>query len=119
MTAGSESLARIRVELPQHLRTLAQVSGEVTLEVAAPPTLGGVLDALDARYPVLQGTIRDHQTKQRRPFLRFFVCMEDWSHRPHDAQLPEAIANGAEPLLIIGAIAGGCYASDLPARTSR
>ncbi len=98
---------RIRVELPAHLRTLAQVQGEVTLEVAAPITLRSVLDALEARYPMLEGTIRDHSTQQRRSFLRFFACEEDLSHESPDAPLPEAVATGAEPLLIIGAIAGG------------
>ena len=97
----------IRVELPQHLRTLAHVSGEVTLEVAAPVTQRSVLDALEARYPMLQGTIRDHVTQQRRAFLRFFACQEDLSHEPLDAPLPAAVTSGAEPLLIIGAIAGG------------
>jgi molybdopterin synthase sulfur carrier subunit len=97
----------IRVELPAHLRTLAQVHGEVTLEVAAPITLRSVLDALEARYPMLEGTIRDHDTQQRRPFLRFFACEEDLSHESPDTPLPEAIALAAEPLLIIGAIAGG------------
>jgi hypothetical protein len=97
----------IRVELPQHLRTLARVSGEVTLEVAAPVTQRSVLDALEARYPMLQGTIRDHVTQQRRAFLRFFACQEDLSHEPLDAPLPAAVTSGAEPLLIIGAIAGG------------
>jgi sulfur-carrier protein len=97
----------IRVVLPQHLRTLAQVTGEVELEVAAPVTIRAALDALEARYPMLRGTIRDHETLQRRPFLRFFACEEDWSHEPADTPLPEAVANGKEPLLIIGAIAGG------------
>ncbi|WP_348266730.1 MoaD/ThiS family protein [Edaphobacter paludis] len=97
----------IRVELPAHLRTLAQVHGEVTLEVAAPVTLRSVLDALEARYPMLLGTIRDHDTQQRRPFLRFFACEEDLSHESPDAPLPEAVVRAAEPLLIIGAIAGG------------
>jgi len=97
----------IRVELPQHLRTLAQISGEVRLEVAAPVTQRSVLDALEARYPMLQGTIRDHVTQLRRPFLRFFACQEDLSHAPPDAPLPDAVASGTEPLLIIGAIAGG------------
>ena len=97
----------IRVELPQHLRTLAQVKGEVALEVAHPITQRSVLDALEARYPMLCGTIRDHVTQQRRPFLRFFACEEDLSHESPDAPLPEAIANATEPLLIIGAIAGG------------
>ena len=97
----------IRVELPQHLRTLAHVNGEVKLDVAAPMTQRSVLDALEARYPMLQGTIRDHVTRQRRPFLRFFACEEDLSHESPDAPLPDAVASGKEPLLIIGAIAGG------------
>ena len=97
----------IRVELPQHLRTLAHISGEVRLEVAAPVTQRSVLDALEDRYPMLQGTIRDHVTQLRRPFLRFFACQEDLSHQPPDARLPDAVAAGTEPLLIIGAIAGG------------
>jgi hypothetical protein len=97
----------IRVELPAHLRTLAQVRGEVELEVIGAVTQRSVLDSLEARYPVLRGTIRDHATYQRRPFLRFFACAEDWSHESPDAPLPEAVATGAEPLLIIGAIAGG------------
>src|SRR5271167_1972908 len=97
----------IRVELPYHLRTLAKVSGEVTLEVDGAVTQRSVLDALEARYPMLQGTIRDHDTRQRRPFLRFFACEEDLSHESPDAPLPEAVASGKEPLLVIGAIAGG------------
>lgn len=97
----------IRVGLPYHLRTLAQVGGEVALEVADPVTLRRVLDALEAQYPVLRGTIRDHGTKQRRPFLRFFACHEDLSHNSIDTPLPEAIVTGQEPLLVIGAIAGG------------
>jgi hypothetical protein len=97
----------IRVELPQHLRTLAHIKGEVELEVAGPATVRSVVDALEARYPMLRGTIRDHVTGVRRPFLRFFACQEDWSHESVDAPLPEAIASGKEPLLIIGAIAGG------------
>src|SRR5450755_1526572 len=97
----------IRVELPQHLRTLARVSGEVTLEVAAPVTQRSVLDALEARYPMLQGTIRDHVTQQRRAFLRFFACEQDLSHESPDAVLPDAVASGAEPFLVVGAIAGG------------
>lgn len=101
------SNAAIRVEIPHHLRTLAQVSGEVTLEVPAPVTLRGVLDVLEARYPVLRGTIRDHGTLQRRPFLRFFACSEDLSHNSPDDPLPQAVADGIEPLLIVGAIAGG------------
>jgi hypothetical protein len=97
----------IRVILPQHLRTLAHVGPEVQLEVERPITLRAVLDALEARYPMLRGTIRDHVTLQRRPFLRFFACEEDLSHESPDAPLPEAVASGKEPLLIIGAIAGG------------
>jgi hypothetical protein len=99
--------SQIRVQLPYHLRNLAQVQGEVQLEVAAPVTLRAVLDALEARYSMLRGTIREHETGQRRPFLRFFACEEDLSHEPPDAPLPEAVAEGREPLLIIGAIAGG------------
>ena len=97
----------IRVTLPHHLRKLADVGPEVTLEVEGPVTQRSVLDALEARYPMLRGTIRDHVTQQRRPFLRFFACEEDLSHEPPDAPLPEAVASGAEPFLIIGAIAGG------------
>jgi len=97
----------IRIELPAHLRTLAGVKGEVTLEVAGPVTLRSVLDALEAKYPTLCGTIREHGTLKRRAFLRFFACEEDLSHESPDALLPEAVANGKEPLLIIGAIAGG------------
>jgi sulfur-carrier protein len=97
----------IRVVLPQHLRTLAHVDGEVTLEVEGQATQRSVLDALEAQYPVLRGTIRDHVTERRRPFVRFFACEEDLSHEPPDAPLPEAVASGKEPFLIIGAIAGG------------
>jgi molybdopterin synthase sulfur carrier subunit len=97
----------VLVQIPYHLRNLAHVDGDVTLEVAAPVTLRSVLDALEARYPMLCGTIRDHDTLKRRPFLRFFACEEDLSHQSPDALLPEAVANGKEPLLIIGAIAGG------------
>ena len=97
----------IRVVLPYHLRNLAGAGAEVSLEVAAPVTLRTVLDALEARYPMLRGAIRDHVTLARRPFLRFFACEEDWSHEPPDAELPEAVVAGREPLLIIGAIAGG------------
>jgi molybdopterin converting factor small subunit len=96
----------IRVVLPAHLRTLARVD-EVALDVAGQATLRSVLDALEARYPVLQGTIRDHVTQQRRPFLRFFACEEDLSHESPDAPLPEAVATGAEPFLVVGAMAGG------------
>jgi len=97
----------VRVEIPYHLRNLAHVEGDVALEVAEPVTLRSVLDALEARYPVLAGTIRDHDTLKRRPFLRFFACEEDLSHQSPDDPLPKAVADGKEPLLIIGAIAGG------------
>jgi hypothetical protein len=97
----------IRVVLPQHLRTLARVDGEVTLSLDGAVTQRAILDALEARYPVLCGTIRDHVTLQRRPFLRFFACEEDWSHESPDAPLPGAVATGAEPFLVIGAMAGG------------
>ena len=97
----------ILVVLPQHLRTLAGVATEVQLQVAAPITLRRVLDALEAGYPTLRGTIRDYGTGQRRAFLRFFACEEDWSHEPLDKELPAPVADGREPLLIIGAIAGG------------
>jgi molybdopterin synthase sulfur carrier subunit len=97
----------IRIVLPAHLRTLAGVRGDVELDVEGPATQRSVLDALEARYPMLRGTIRDHVTQQRRPFLRFFACEEDLSHELPDAPLPDAVATGAEPLWIIGAIAGG------------
>jgi hypothetical protein len=97
----------IRVVLPYHLRNLARVDGEVQLEVEGPATLRSVLDALEARYPVLRGTIRDHGTLQRRPFVRFFACKEDLSLEPPEFRLPEEVVNGAEPFLIVGAIAGG------------
>lgn len=97
----------IRVVLPYHLRTLAKVDGDVTLEVEGPATQRSVLDALEARYPMLRGTIRDHATRERRPFLRFFACGQDLSHHPPDAALPDAVASGVEPLVVIGAIAGG------------
>ena len=97
----------IRVILPFHLRNLAHVGSEVTLEVEGPATQRSVLDALEARYPMLRGAIRDHVTQQRRPFLRFFACEEDLSHEPPDAPLPDAIASGKEPFIVIGAIAGG------------
>ncbi|HEY1183525.1 MAG TPA: MoaD/ThiS family protein [Bryobacteraceae bacterium] len=97
----------IRVELPAHLRILAHVAGEVQLDVEGQATQRSVLDALEARYPMLRGTLRDHVTEQRRPFVRFFACSEDLSHESPDAPLPEAVASGAEPLLIVGAIAGG------------
>src|ERR1700758_5149394 len=97
----------IRVVLPPHLRTLAHVGSEVTVEVEGEATLRLVLDELEARYPMLRGTIRDHVTLQRRPFLRFFACEEDLSHEPPDAPLPDAVASGKEPFVVIGAIAGG------------
>ena len=98
----------IRVILPAHLRMLAQVAGEVQLEIEGQVTQRSVLDALEARYPMLSGTLRDHVTQQRRPFVRFFACSEDWSHESPDAPLPEAVAAGVEPFLLVGAIAGGC-----------
>jgi hypothetical protein len=97
----------IRVVLPVHLRTLARVDGEVMLDVAGQVTQRSVLAALEATYPVLQGTIRDHVTLKRRPFLRFFACEEDLSHEPPDAPLPDAVVNGEEPFLVVGAMAGG------------
>ena len=97
----------IRVELPQHLRTLAHVGREVELEVEGQVTQRSVLDALEARYPMLRGTIREHDTLKRRAFLRFFACQQDLSHDPPDSPLPESVASGKEPFLIIGAIAGG------------
>jgi hypothetical protein len=95
------------VVLPAHLRTLARVDGEVTVDVDGPVTARAILDALEATYPVLRGTIRDHVTLQRRPFLRFFACEEDLSHDPPDAVLPDAVAAGKEPFLVVGAMAGG------------
>lgn len=97
----------IRVILPYHLRTLARVGDEVALEVARPVTVRRVLDALEEKYPMLQGTIREYGTGQRRAFLRFFACETDWSHEPLDLELPEIVASGAEPFLVVGAIAGG------------
>jgi|SRR5580658_9634328 molybdopterin synthase sulfur carrier subunit len=97
----------IRVVLPFHLRNLARVDGEVQLEVAEAATVGAVLDALEARYPALQGTMRDHGTRKRRPFVRFFACKEDLSLEPPETPLPEAVTSGAEPFLIVGAMAGG------------
>lgn len=97
----------IRVVLPQHLRTLAQVDGEVELEVPGPVTRAAVMDALEARYPMLRGTIRDHVTKERRPFLRFFACGRDLSHDSVDVPLPAAVAEGSEPFMVIGGLAGG------------
>ena len=97
----------IRVALPAHLRTLARVGDEVAIEVAAPVTQRAVIDALEARYPVLRGTIRDYATEKRRPYLRFFACAQDLSHEPPDVPLPDAVASGAEPFLVVGAMAGG------------
>jgi hypothetical protein len=97
----------IRVVLPFHLRTLARVEGEVTLAVPEPVTLGAVLDALEAKFPVLRGTIRDHGTRKRRPFIRFFACKEDLSLEPAGTPLPAAVVRGEEPFLIVGAMAGG------------
>ena len=104
MTGGADV---IRVALPAHLRTLARVDGEVKLQVMGQVTQCSLLDALEARYPMLRGTIRDQRTRQRRAFIRFFACEEDLSHEPPDAPLPEAVAAGAEPYLIVGAMAGG------------
>ena len=103
----SESVHSIRVALPYHLRNLARIEGDVTLDVAAPVTIASILDAVEARYPMLRGTIRDHDTLKRRPFLRFFACEEDLTHDPIDKPLPDAVVQGKEPFLIIGAIAGG------------
>ena len=97
----------VRVVLPAHLRTLARVGGEVKLEVDGPATQRAVLDALETRYPMLRGTIRDHVTRRRRAFIRVFACEQDLSHESPDAPLPEAVATGAEPLLVVGAMAGG------------
>lgn len=100
--------ATIRVVLPQHLRTLAQIRGdEVSVVIEGPTTLGAVLGALEARFPVLRGTMRDHVTSRRRPFVRFFACEQDLSHDPADTLLPPAVANGTEPFLVVGAMAGG------------
>ena len=101
------SVKAIRVVLPFHLRTLAGVGAEVAIDVNGAVTMRAVLDALEARYPMLRGTIREHGTLQRRAFLRFFACEEDWSHESVDAALPEAVALGREPLVVLGAIAGG------------
>ena len=97
----------IQVRLPTHLRRLAHADRHIELQVVDPVTLSKVLDALEARYPMLRGTVRDHVTKQRRPFIRFFACGEDWSHEPPDVPLPDAVVTGAEPLLVVGAMAGG------------
>jgi hypothetical protein len=99
---------QIRVELPQHLRTLARIAGhEVTLDVESPPTIQGTLDALEAAYPMLCGTIRDHVTRERRAFLRFFACQQDLSLEPPETPLPQAVVQGSEPLIVLGAVAGG------------
>jgi molybdopterin converting factor small subunit len=97
----------IRVLLPAHLKTLARVSGEVQVDVAGQPTIVSVIDAIEASYPMLQGTIRDHVTLERRPFVRFFLCEQDYSLEPPDTLLPKAVAQGSEPFLIVGAMAGG------------
>jgi molybdopterin synthase sulfur carrier subunit len=97
----------IRVVLPAHLRTLARVNGEVTIEITGELTQRALLDALESRYPVLRGTIRDHVTRRRRPYVRFFACETDLSHQPSDAPLPQAVADGVEPFLVVGAMAGG------------
>ncbi len=97
----------IRVVLPAHLRTLARVNGEVTIEITGELTQRALLDALESRYPVLRGTIRDHVTQRRRPYVRFFACETDLSHQPSDAPLPQAVADGVEPFLVVGAMAGG------------
>ena len=99
--------ATIRVELPQHLRTLAHVGHEVPIEVEGPVTQRSILDAVEAKYPMLRGAIRDHVTLKRRDFLRFFACQEDWTHESPDAPLPEAVVSGKEPFIVLGAIAGG------------
>lgn len=100
-------MAEIRVQLPAHLRALAHVKGEVTVDVDGTVSIATVLEALETKYPMLEGTIRDHTTRQRRAFLRFFACSEDWSHDPPEKPLPEEVVNGKEPLMVVGAIAGG------------
>ena len=107
MSGVSEDDVTVRVELPAHLRALARLKGELSVEVTGTVSILTVLDAIEKKYPMLEGTIRDHATRARRPFLRFFVCSEDWSHDPLDKPLPEAIVSGKEPLLVVGAIAGG------------
>ncbi len=107
MSETGDAVRHVRVVLPYHLRNLAHVGSEIEVEIAGPVSVRSVVDAIEARYPMLLGTIRDHGTKQRRPFLRFFACEEDLSHDPPDAVLPEAVVEGREPLLIVGAIAGG------------
>jgi sulfur-carrier protein len=101
------AIVTIRVMLPAHLRNLARVGAEVTLDVAAPATIASTLDALESRYPVLRGTIRDHDTLQRRPFVRYFACQEDLSHQDPNTPLPDAVLTASEPLIVLGAIAGG------------
>lgn len=103
----SEPVSQVRVELPFHLRNLAKVDGEVRLSVPEPVTIQAILDALEAAYPVLRGTIREHGTGKRRPLLRFFACAKDFSHEPADTRLPDAVASGKEPFLVVGAVAGG------------
>jgi molybdopterin synthase sulfur carrier subunit len=97
----------IRVALPYHLRNLAKVSGEVEFALPAPVTIGAILDAVEARFPMLRGTIREHGTLKRRPFIRYFACREDWSHEPVETVLPDDVATGEEPFMIVGAMAGG------------
>jgi molybdopterin synthase sulfur carrier subunit len=97
----------IRVILPYHLRNLARVTGEVQLPLTGPVTIGAVLDAIESTYPMLRGTIRDHGTLKRRPFIRYFACKEDWSHEPVETNLPEAVVTGEEPFMVVGAMAGG------------
>jgi molybdopterin synthase sulfur carrier subunit len=97
----------IRVILPYHLRNLARVTGEVQLSLTGPVTIGAVLDAIESTYPMLRGTIRDHGTRKRRPFIRYFACKEDWSHEPVETNLPEAVVTGEEPFMVVGAMAGG------------
>jgi hypothetical protein len=107
MTKFPEGIVNVRVELPYHLRNLARVTGEVTVNVDAPVTQRSIIDALESRYPTLGGTIRDYETQRRRPFLRFFACEQDLSHEPPDAPVPDAVARGIEPFLVIGAMSGG------------
>jgi molybdopterin synthase sulfur carrier subunit len=104
---GGAGVAVIRVVLPAHLRTLVRTSGEVELDVVAPVTIGSVLDSLETRFPVLEGAIRDHVTRRRRPFVRFYACEQDYSHDGYDTPLPDAVVSGQEPFLVVGAMAGG------------
>lgn len=101
------AVTAVRVQLPGHLKTLAKISGEVRLDVAGPVTIGAVLDAIEQRYPVLRGAIRDHDAGPRRPFVRYFACEEDLSHEPVDTELPELVVTGREPFLVVGSVAGG------------